>query len=81
MRVYVGNISRKVSDTEFEAVAVLFGTPTAATVVRATPGGESKGFGFAEYDDDDEGRAAIAGFHGRDLGGNVLWASEAARSR
>lgn len=78
MRVYVGNLSRKITDSEFEAVAILFGTPASAAVARATPGGESKGFGFAEYANEDEGRAAIAGFQGRALGGNVLWASEAA---
>jgi cold-inducible RNA-binding protein len=77
MRIYVGNLSRKVTDMEFEEVAILFGTPASATVARG-PAGESKGFGFAEYADENEGRAAIEGFHGRDFGGNVLWASEAA---
>jgi cold-inducible RNA-binding protein len=76
MRIYVGNLSRKITDTEFEAVAILFGTPESALVARL-PSGDSKGFGFAEYADEDQARAAIEGFNGRDFGGNVLWASEA----
>ena len=76
MRIYVGNLSKKITDAEFEDVALLFGTPESALVARQ-PGGESKGFGFAEYADEDQARAAIAGFHGRDFGGNVLWASQA----
>lgn len=76
MRIYVGNLSRKITDTEFEEMATLFGTPDSAAVARG-PGGESKGFGFAEYADENEARAAIEGFHGRAVGGNVLWASEA----
>lgn len=78
MKIYVGNLSRKITDPEFAAVAVLFGTPSSATIARG-PGGESKGFGFAEYANETEGLAAIEGFHGRDFGGSVLWASEAAR--
>ena len=77
MRVYVGNLSRTITDTEFEEVASLFGTPHSVAVARGA-GDESKGFGFAEYADEDEGRAAIEGFHGKAFGGNVLWASEAA---
>jgi RNA recognition motif-containing protein len=76
MKIYIGNLSRKVTDAEFVAVAALFGTPESATIARG-PGGESKGFAFAEYPDEDEGRAAIEGFQGRDFAGNVLWASEA----
>jgi cold-inducible RNA-binding protein len=77
MRIYVGNLARKITDLEFEAVAALFGTPASVAVARG-PGGESKGFGFAEYLNEAEARAAIEGFHGKDFGGNVLWASEAA---
>ena len=38
--------------------------------------GASKGFGFLEYGNDDEARAAIAGLDGRDVNGQSLKVNE-----
>ena len=38
---------------------------------------ESKGFGFLEYGNDDEARAAITGLDGRDVNGQALKVNEA----
>ena len=76
MKIYVGNLSRKVTDAEFEGLAILFGKPESVVVARQ-PNGDSKGFGFAVYADEAQASAAIDGFQGRSFAGNVLWASEA----
>jgi RNA recognition motif-containing protein len=39
--------------------------------------GDSKGFGFLEYDNEAEGRAAIAGLNGREVNGQALKVDEA----
>ena len=39
--------------------------------------GQSKGFGFLEFGNDDEARAAIAGLNGKDVKGQPLTVNEA----
>lgn len=77
MKIYVGNLSKQITDTELNELAVPFGTPVSANVAIERKGGESKGFGFIEFGSDDEGRAAIAGLNGRDVNGQELKVDEA----
>ena len=45
MKVYVGNLSKQVTDAQLKDLAVPYGTLVSANVATERPGGESKGFG------------------------------------
>ena len=76
MKVYVGNLSKQVTNAQLNDLAVPFGTLVSATVATERSTGDSKGFGFLEYSNDDEARAAIAGLDGRDVNGQALKVNE-----
>jgi len=77
MKLYVGNLSKQITDAQLNDLAVPFGTLVSATVATERSTGESKGFGFVEYTNADEGKAAIAGLDGREVNGQALKVNEA----
>ena len=77
MKLYVGNLSKQVNDSQLNELATPYGTPVSANVATERSSGESKGFGFIEYSSDDEARAAITGLDGRDVNGQALKVAEA----
>ena len=77
MKLYVGNLSKQVTDAELKDLAVPYGTLISANVATERSSGESKGFGFVEFSSADEARAAITGLDGRDVNGQALKVNEA----
>ena len=77
MKLYVGNLSKQVTDTQLNELATPYGKPVSANVAIERDGGASKGFGFIEFGSDDEAKAAITGLDGRDVNGQALKVSEA----
>jgi cold-inducible RNA-binding protein len=77
MKLYVGNLSKQVTNSQLNELAVAYGTPVSAEVAADRATGQSKGFGFVEYSSDDEAKAAIAGLDGRDVNGQALKVNEA----
>jgi RNA recognition motif-containing protein len=77
MKLYVGNLSRKVTDAELSTLAMTYGKVVSANVATDRSSGEPKGFGFIEFATAEEGRAAIAGLDGRNVNGQVLKVNEA----
>ncbi|HUP50658.1 MAG TPA: RNA-binding protein [Thermoanaerobaculia bacterium] len=77
MKLYVGNLSKKVNDAQLSELATPFGKLVSANVATERSSGESKGFGFIEFSNADEGRAAITGLDGRDVQGQALKVNEA----
>jgi cold-inducible RNA-binding protein len=77
MKLYVGNLSKQVTDAQLNELAVPYGKPLSASVAVDRTSGESKGFGFVEYSDEAEAKAAITGLDGRDVNGQSLKVSEA----
>ena len=71
MQVYVGNVSRHISDAQFGDLVLPFGTPVSLSVPRDASG-RGKGYGLVEYANPDQARAAITGLHGRDIDGQIL---------
>ena len=76
VKLYVGNISKQTTDTQLNALAAQFGTPNNARIAKDKISGHSRGFGFVEFTNDDEARAAISGLHGKEVDGNVLKVNE-----
>ena len=77
MKLYVGNLSKQITDTQLNDLAVPYGTLISANVATERSSGQSKGFGFVEFTNDDEARAAITGLDGRDVNGQALKVNEA----
>ena len=64
MRIYVGNLSKQITDAQLNDLALPFGKPDSANIARKLVGGASKRFGYVEYRTDALAGAAIAVFHG-----------------
>jgi RNA recognition motif-containing protein len=77
MKLYVGNLSKQVTDVQLNELASPYGKLVSANVATERSSGESKGFGFIEFGTDDEGKAAITGLDGRDVNGQPLKVNEA----
>ena len=81
MKIYVGNLSKEVTDAQLTELGVPFGTLTSSRVVREHDGTASKGFAFLEYETAAEGNAAIAGLNGKLVGDQALKVNEAKNQR
>jgi cold-inducible RNA-binding protein len=77
MKLYVGNLSKQITDAQLNDLAVPYGTLVSANVATERSSGESKGFGFIEFTNEAEARAAITGLDGRDVNGQALKVNEA----
>jgi cold-inducible RNA-binding protein len=76
-KLYVGNLSYSVSNSELEQIFSAHGTVESAHVITDRDTGRSKGFGFVEMGTDQQAQAAIAALHGKEVGGRSLTVNEA----
>lgn len=76
-KLYVGNLSYGVTDSELQGMFEPHGTVQSAQVIMDRDTGRSKGFGFVEMGSDNEAQAAIAALNGKDVGGRALTVNEA----
>ncbi len=76
-KLFVGGLPFTTTDDELKDAFSEFGTVASAKVITDRESGRSRGFGFVEFDSDDEGKAAIAGLDGKELGGRTIHVSEA----
>lgn len=76
-KLYVGGLPFSTTDDELQAAFAEHGTVASAKVIMDRESGRSKGFGFVEFENDDEGKAAEAAMNGADLGGRSLRVNEA----
>lgn len=77
MNIYVGNLSRDVSESELKEAFQAFGAVTSAAIIKEKYTGESRGFGFVEMPNKEEAEKAIAALNGKDLKGRAITANEA----
>ena len=77
MNIYVGNLSRDVTQDELHQAFASHGEVASANIISDKFSGESRGFGFVEMPKDDEARAAITALNGTDLKGRTLNVNEA----
>ena len=76
-KLYVGNLSYDVTDSDLEAMLAAHGTVQSAQVISDRATGRSKGFGFVEMENDAEADAAIEALNGTDSGGRSITVNEA----
>ncbi len=76
-KLYVGNLSFKMTDDSLRDAFASFGTVESAKIIMDRESGRSKGFGFVEMSSDSEAEAAIEKMHGQMLDGRPLTVNEA----
>jgi RNA recognition motif-containing protein len=77
VNIFVGNLSRDVTEDDLRQAFEAFGRVTSAAVIKDKFTRESRGFGFVEMSSQSEGMAAIAGLNGKELKGQRLNVNEA----
>jgi RNA recognition motif-containing protein len=76
-KLYVGNLTYNVNETDLEALFTPFGAVQSAQVIVDRDTNRSKGFGFVEMDTDAQAQAAIQGLNGNEHDGRNLTVNEA----
>lgn len=76
-KLFVGGLPFSTSDKELEELFANHGKVTSAVVISDRETGRSKGFGFVEFESDDEAKSAIQALDGSELGGRKIVVNEA----
>ncbi len=76
-KLYVGNLSYNVSNSDLEQQFGAHGAVQSAQIIIDRDSGRSKGFGFVEMGSDQEAQAAISAMNGKELDGRAITVNEA----
>ena len=76
-KLYVGNLSYEVSNSDLEQMLSPHGNVQTAEVIMDRDSGRSKGFGFVEMGSDEEAQKAITAMNGTEHNGRSLTVNEA----
>ena|SRR3982750_2549652 len=76
-KLYVGNLSFRVTSEDLQEYFQNAGTVESANVVMDRETGRSRGFGFVEMANEDAANAAIAQFNGQEYDGRNMVVNEA----
>ena len=76
-KLYVGNLTYGVTNSDLEKMFEPFGRVESAQVIMDRDTGRSKGFGFVEMGSDQEAQAAISALNGKEVEGRALTVNEA----
>jgi RNA recognition motif-containing protein len=77
MNIYVGNLSREVTEEDLRQAFEAFGQVSSVNIIKDKFSGESRGFGFVEMPAKAEAQSAINGLNGKELKGRTLNVNEA----
>jgi RNA recognition motif-containing protein len=77
MKLFVGNLSFKMSTEQLKSLFEQVGEVESATIVEDRESGRSRGFGFVEMASEEDGLKAIEQFNGKDYDGRTLTVNEA----
>ena len=76
-KLYVGNLSYDVNDSDLQAAFAEHGTVDSANVIMDRETGRSKGFGFVEMPDDAAAESAIKALNDTSLNGRNIKVNQA----
>ena len=76
-KLFVGGLPFTTTDDELMQAFAQHGKVASAKVITDRDTGRSKGFGFVEFEDDTEGKAAESAMNGKDFGGRSITVNEA----
>ena len=77
MNIFVGNLSRDVTEDDLRRAFEALGQVTSVTILKDKFTGEPRGFGFVEMPAKAAAEAAIRELNGRELKGRALTVNEA----
>ncbi|MBL8763821.1 MAG: RNA-binding protein [Phycisphaerae bacterium] len=77
MKLYVGNLSFNTSEARLRELFEAHGEVVSASIVMDRETGRPRGFGFVEFSNEEQGRAAIAALNGQNVDGRDLTVNEA----
>ena len=75
--IFVGNLDFNVSEDELRNLFATYGTVDRVTILTDRDTGRSRGFGFVEMTNGEDGEKAIAALNGTQLAGRALNVNEA----
>lgn len=76
-KLFVGSLPWAVDDAQLEELFSSFGQVSSAKVIVDRDTNRSKGYGFVEFENDDEAKAAVAKLNGSDVQGRPIVVNEA----
>ncbi len=77
MNIFISNLSFRIDDNDLKQVFEEYGEVLSARVVTDKMSGKSRGFGFVEMKNDNEGQTAIDGLNQAEYDGRVISVSVA----
>jgi RNA recognition motif-containing protein len=77
VKLYVGNLPYNTSEDDLKELFGSHGTVTSVSLINDRETGRSKGFGFVEFENDDDAKKAIEALNGSDFSGRALVVNEA----
>ena len=77
MKMYVGNLSRDISEDELKQEFAAFGAVDSVALIKDKFSGTLKGFGFVEMPIKTEAEAAMAGLNDKEVKGRKMVVNEA----
>ncbi|NVM22749.1 MAG: RNA-binding protein [Desulfobacterales bacterium] len=77
MNIYVGNLSREVTEEDLRQAFEAFGEVTSVKIINDRYSGESRGFGFVEMPSKADGESAITDLKEKEVKGRTLNVNEA----
>jgi RNA recognition motif-containing protein len=80
-KLFVGNLPYTMRDEELQQLFVGHGSVVSATVIMDRATNRSKGFGFVEYETDEEAQAAVSALHESEVEGRKIVVSPARPKR
>jgi RNA recognition motif-containing protein len=72
MNIFIANVDFSVREDDLRAQFEEFGTVSSFKIITDRETGRSKGYGFAEMPDNDEGLNAISAMNGKEVNGREL---------
>ena len=76
-KLFVGGLPFSTTDEELNELFAAHGTVVSAKVIMDRDTNRSKGFGFVEFESEEEAKAAIAALNESELGGRKITVNEA----
>jgi RNA recognition motif-containing protein len=77
MNIYVGNLPFGASEEDVRQAFAAYGTVANVSIIKDHETGQSRGFGFVEMPNNDEGQVAVTNMNGKALKGRALKVNEA----
>jgi len=75
LEIYIGNLPFDIEEGELRGLLEPYGECERVTIVVDRATGQNRGFGFAEFRDEEQARKAIGGINGMALRGRSLKAN------